>query len=144
VTYFDQNAAPLKDSNGDLITSPFPANFSSTSQTIKAVLTNNSALGCFDETTIEFIVDDSPSAFSVPAALTTACDDELNPVNQDGKFAFDTALSYYSRRSNRNEDSYFDQNGTKLDSPLPNPFVTGTQNISVSVENPMQSVLQQQ
>jgi hypothetical protein len=65
------------------------ANFSSTSQTIKAVLTNNSALGCFDETTIEFIVDDSPSAFSVPAALT-ACD-ELNPVNQDGKFAFDTA-----------------------------------------------------
>jgi hypothetical protein len=30
--------------------------------------------------------------------------------------------------------SYFDQNGTKLDSPLPNPFVTGTQNISVSVE----------
>jgi hypothetical protein len=92
VTYFDQNAAPLKDSNGVLITSPFPANFSSTSQTIKAVLTNNSALGCFDETTIEFIVDDSPSAFSVPAALTTACDDELNPVNQDGKFAFDTAL----------------------------------------------------
>jgi hypothetical protein len=41
--------------------------------------------------------------------------------------------------------SYFDQNGTKLDSPLPNPFVTGTQNISVSVENQeMQSVLQQQ
>jgi hypothetical protein len=89
VTYFDQNA-PLKDSNGDLITSPFPAN-SSTSQTIKAVLTNNSALGCFDETTIEFIVDDSPSAFSF-LQPTTACDDELNPVNQDGKFAFDTAL----------------------------------------------------
>jgi hypothetical protein len=86
VTYFDQNA-PLKDSNGDLITSPFPAN-SSTSQTIKAVLTNNSALGCFDETTIEFIVDDSPSAFSF-LQPTTACDDELNPVNQDGKFAFD-------------------------------------------------------
>jgi hypothetical protein len=40
--------------------------------------------------------------------------------------------------------SYFDQNGTKLDSPLPNPFVTGTQNISVSVETQMQSVLQQQ
>jgi hypothetical protein len=58
-------------------------------------LTNNSALGCFDETTIEFI-DDSPSAFSVPCSK--ACDDELNPVNQDGKFAFDTAIrSYYSR-----------------------------------------------
>jgi hypothetical protein len=36
--------------------------------------------------------------------------------------------------------SYFDQNGTKLDSPLPNPFVTGTQNISVSVENPGNSL----
>jgi hypothetical protein len=36
--------------------------------------------------------------------------------------------------------SYFDQNGTKLDSPLPNPFVTGTQNISVSVENPGNAV----
>jgi hypothetical protein len=35
--------------------------------------------------------------------------------------------------------SYFDQNGTK-DSPLPNPFVTGTQNISVSVENPGNAV----
>jgi hypothetical protein len=53
-------------------------------------LTNNSALGCFDETTIEFIVDDSPSAFSVPAALTKRV--MTNPVNQDGKFAFDTAL----------------------------------------------------
>jgi hypothetical protein len=71
-------------------------------------LTNNSALGCFDETTIEFIVDDSPSAFSVPAALTTACDDELNPVNQDGKFAFDTALIEATiLGSNRNEDQLF-------------------------------------
>jgi hypothetical protein len=99
-------------------------------------LTNNSALGCFDETTIEFIVDDSPSAFSVPAALTTACDDELNPVNQDGKFAFDTALIEATILGGQTgmKISYFDQNGTKLDSPLPNPFVTGTQNISVSVE----------
>ncbi|MFB0909847.1 MAG: T9SS type B sorting domain-containing protein, partial [Flavobacterium sp.] len=137
VTYFDQNAAPLKDSNGVLITSPFPANFSTTSQTIKAVLTNNSTLGCSDETTIAFIVDASPSAFSIPAALTTACDDELNPVDQDGKFAFDTALFEATILGDQTgmTVSYFDQNGTKLDSPLPNPFVTGTQNISVSVEN---------
>jgi hypothetical protein len=120
------------------------SNFSSTSQTIKAVLTNNSALGCFDETTIEFIVDDSPSAF--PSALTTACDDELNPVNQDGKFAFDTALIEATILGGQTgmKISYFDQNGTKLDSPLPNPFVTGTQNISVSVENQKCSLLQQQ
>jgi hypothetical protein len=53
-------------------------------------LTNNSALGCFDETTIEFIVDDSPSAFSIPA-LTTVCDDELNPVTRMASL-LDTAL----------------------------------------------------
>ncbi|MDI1307382.1 MAG: hypothetical protein PSX42_21405, partial [bacterium] len=35
VTYFDQNNNPLKDSNGNLITSPFPASFTTTSQTIK-------------------------------------------------------------------------------------------------------------
>jgi hypothetical protein len=90
--YFDQNA-PLKDSNGDLITSPFPANFSSTSQTIKAVLTIIQFLGCFDETTIEFIVDDSPSAFSIPAALTTVCDDELNPVTRMANLL----LQHYSK-----------------------------------------------
>jgi hypothetical protein len=83
-------------------------------------------------------VDDSPSAFSIPA-LTTVCDD-LNPVNQDGKFAFDTAEATILGGQTGMKVSYFDQNGTKLDSPLPNPFVTGTQNISVSVENPGNAV----
>jgi hypothetical protein len=33
-----------------------------------------------------FIVDDLPEAFPVPAALTTTCDDEIDPLVQDGKY----------------------------------------------------------
>jgi len=32
---------------------------------------------------------------------------------------------------------YFDQNGNSLPSPLPNPFITSTQNVKVIVENPI-------
>uniref|UniRef100_UPI0030CA474D IgGFc-binding protein n=1 Tax=uncultured Flavobacterium sp. TaxID=165435 RepID=UPI0030CA474D len=63
VTYFDQANDPLP--------SPFPNTFATTSQTIKAVVTNNTSLNCFDETTIQFIVDDLPEAFAVPVSLTT-------------------------------------------------------------------------
>jgi gliding motility-associated-like protein len=138
VTYFDQNNNPLKDSNGILISSPFPVSFTTASQTIKAVVTNNSALQCFDETTIEFIVDDLPVAFAIPVALTTACDDEPNPLDQDGKFAFDTATFEATILGGQTGMivKYIDKNGNLLPSPLPNPFITETQNVIVTVENP--------
>ena len=137
VTYFDQNNNPLKDSNGNLVTSPFPASFTTTSQTIKAVLTNNYSLHCSNETTIKFITDDLPEAFAVPASLTTTCDDEPNPLNQDGKFAFDTATfeAFILKGQTGMMVNYFDKNGYPLSSPLPNPFVTATQNILVTVTN---------
>ena len=47
VTYFDQANNPLKDANGVSISSPFPANFTSKSQTIKAVVTNNTTTTLF-------------------------------------------------------------------------------------------------
>jgi hypothetical protein len=72
-----------------LIKSPFPSTFT-TFQTIKAVV-KNTAQSCFDETTIQFIVDDLPEAFPVPVALTTTCDDEIDPLVQDGKYPFDTS-----------------------------------------------------
>ncbi|MDO8336083.1 MAG: hypothetical protein Q7T74_04890, partial [Candidatus Saccharibacteria bacterium] len=127
VTYFDAANNPLKDANGVLITSPFPATFTTASQTIKAVVTNNTAQKCFDETTITFIVDDLPEAFAVPVALTTTCDDELDPLAQDGKFAFDTS-SFQSTILGTQTGmtvKYFDGNGNSLPSPLQNPFVTG-------------------
>ena len=139
VTYFDAANSPLKDANGILITSPFPATFTTKSQTIKAVVTNNSALKCFDETLIVFTVDDLPEAFPIPVNLTTVCDDEINPLNQDGKFAFDTSTFEATILGGQTGMTvkYFDNNGNPLSSPLPNPFITGTQNITVIVENPI-------
>ena len=139
VTYFDALNNPLKDSNGVVITSPFPRAFSTKSQIIKAVVTNNTTLKCYDETTIQFIVDDLPEAFPIPAPLISVCDDELDPMTQDGKFAFDTS-SFESTILGGQIGmtvKYFDQGGASLSSPLPNPFTTGTQNIKVIVENPI-------
>ncbi|MBC7847347.1 MAG: T9SS type B sorting domain-containing protein [Flavobacterium sp.] len=142
VTYFDQANNPLKDANGVLISSPFPATFASTSQTIKAVVTNNTPQLCFDEVTIQFIVDDSPVAFAVPSSLTTSCDDEPNPIDQDGKFAFDTSTfeTTILRGQTGMIVKYYDQNNVLLPSPLPNPFITNTQNITVNVQNPLNTI----
>ncbi|HQK39170.1 MAG TPA: T9SS type B sorting domain-containing protein [Flavobacterium alvei] len=139
VTYFDQANNLLKDANGILIKSPFPATFTSTSQTIKAVVTNNSPQHCYDETNILFIVDQSPVAFAVPSNLTTTCDDEPNPIDQDGKFAFDTATFESTILGGQTGMivKYYDQNNMLLPSPLPNPFVTNTQNITAQVQNPL-------
>ena len=142
VTYFDQANNPLKDANGALITSPFPGNFTSTSQSIKAVVTNNTPQHCFDETLITFIVDVSPQAFSVPSTLTTTCDDEANPIDQDGKYAFDTSTFGTTILGGQTGMivQYYDQNNVLLPSPLPNPFLTNTQNISVKVINPINTI----
>jgi gliding motility-associated-like protein len=139
VTYFDQNNSPLKDTNGITITSPFPSNFKTKSQTIKAVVTNNSTLKCFDETLITFTVDDLPEAFTIPLALTSTCDDEPDPLNQDGNFAFDTSLIQATILGTQSGllVNYYDQNGNPLPSPLPNPFITGTQDVTATVINPL-------
>lgn len=142
VTYFDQTNTPLKDANGVLISSPFPATFTSTSQTIKAVVTNNTPQQCFDETLIRFIVDDSPVASAVSSTLTTTCDDEPNPMDQDGKFAFNTSTFETTILGGQTGMivEYYDQNNALLPSPLPNPFFTNTQNITVKVINPSNSI----
>lgn len=137
-SYFDQNNNPLKDANGQLITSPFPATFTTNSQIIKAVVTNNSTAACFDQTTIQFTVDKSPSANTVPSALTTVCDDEPDPLKQDGKYAFNTSTFETIILGGQTGFivQYFDASGNSLPSPLPNPFLTSSQNITVKVINP--------
>ncbi len=142
VTYFDQANTPLKDANGVLITSPFPANFTSTSQTIKAVVTNNTPQQCFDEVLIPFIVGVTPVAFAVTSSLTTTCDDEPNPLDQDGKFAFDSSTFETTILGGQTGMivEYYDQNNILLSSPLPNPFVTNSQNITVKVVNPINPI----
>ncbi len=139
VRYLDLNDNPLKDANGTLITSPFPSTFSSATQTIKAIVSNNTSQQCFDETTISFYVDAIPTATPIPTTLTTICDDEVDPANQDGKFGFDTSTFESTILAGQTGMTvkYYDQNNTLLPSPLPNPFVTGTQNITVAIENPI-------
>jgi hypothetical protein len=61
--------------------------------------------------------------------LTTTCDDEIDPLVQDGKYPFNTS-SFDATILNGQTGmtvKYFAQNGSPLPSPLPNPFVTGTQ-----------------
>lgn len=88
---------------------------------------------------MQFVVDDLPEAFPVSAALTTVCDDEMDPSTQDGKYAFDT--SGFQNRILGGQTgmmvSYFDENNNPLPSPLPNPFFTGTQQVRVEVVNPL-------
>jgi gliding motility-associated-like protein len=131
VSYFDQNNSPLP--------SPLPNPFLTGSQTLKVVVTNNTAKACSFNTTLKFIVDDLPEAFPVSTSLTTVCDDETNPALQDGKYPFDTSSFQVTILGGQTgmTVNYFDGYNNVLPSPLPNPFVTDTQNIKVEVVNPI-------
>jgi gliding motility-associated-like protein len=130
VTYFDSNNNPLP--------SPLPNPFVTNSQTLKVTITNNTTEACSYTTTIPFVVDDLPEAFPIAIGLTTVCDDEANPMQQDGKYAFDSSSFQTTILGGQMGMlvSYFDKNNVLLPSPLPNPFVTSTQNIRVEVVNP--------
>ena len=129
VTYFDQTGSTLQ--------SPFPPSFTTKSQTIKAVVTNNTTLKCYDETLITFTVDDLPEAFPIPVSLTTICDDEVDPLDQDGKFTFDTSTFEATILGSQTMTvTYTLQDGTVLSTLAPS-FTTGTQDVIVKVTNPI-------
>ncbi|WP_310379037.1 T9SS type B sorting domain-containing protein [Flavobacterium sp.] len=129
VTYFDQNNV--------LLSSPLPNPFNTTSQTLKVVVTKNTPTACSFETTLQFVVDDLPEAFPISVNATTICDEEANPVQQDGRYAFDTTAFQNTILGTQTGMvvKYFDQNNNPISSPLPNPFVTATQNVRVEVIN---------
>lgn len=131
VNYFDQNNISLS--------SPLPNPFLTASQLVKVVVTNNTATGCDFETTIKFVVDDLPEAFPIPLNLIQVCDDELVPTLQDGKFSFDTTTFQNTILGSQTGMivTYFDGNNVPLSSPLHNPFVTASQNITVKITNPI-------
>lgn len=142
VTYFDSSNNPLRDSNNNLITSPFPATFSSTSQTIRAVVTNTTPQACWYDTTIQFIVDKSPIDYTIPTSLTTICDDETDPALQNGQFDFTTSQAIHDivtfNQPSGMVFEYYDENNVLLSTPLPNPLpVTLTKNIKIVVYNPI-------
>ena len=128
-----------KDQNNNPLPSPLPNPFNTVSQTLSVRITNNSTTACFFDSTIQFIVDDLPEAFAIPTTLTNVCDDEANPINQNGLFSFDTSTFQNTILGTQTgmTVNYFDANNNPLPSPLPNPFTTTTQNIRVEVINPI-------
>lgn len=129
IRYFDTNNIQLP--------APLPNPFLTNSQTITIRVSNNRVAGgsCYDETTLEFIVDAQPIAHSVLDLI--ACDD--GPDDTDGLHAFDTSLIEYTLLNGQSgmEVHYFAENGTELPSPLPNPFTTSSQTITAYVVNPL-------
>jgi gliding motility-associated-like protein len=142
VTYFDAANNPLRDSNNNLIKSPFPATFLSKSQTIRAVVTNTTPQACWQDTTIQFIVDKSPVDFTIPVNLTTACDDEKDPALQNGQLNFTNSQAIHDivtlGQPTGMVYEYYDENNVLLSTPLPNPLtVSLTKNIKIVVYNPL-------
>lgn len=130
VSYLDQNNV--------LLPSPLPNPFITASQIVKVIVTNNTATSCSYNSTIKFVVDDLPEVFSIDPGLTTVCDDESDPLLQDGNYAFDTS-SFESILLGSQIGmvvKYYDANNNLLPSPLPNPFLTTSQNVKVEVINP--------
>ncbi|MEO9571149.1 MAG: T9SS type B sorting domain-containing protein [Polaribacter sp.] len=72
----------------------------------------------------------------VPIANVVTIDPECDN-DRDGFFAFDTSNIQNTIIGNQTDVtvSYYDESGTKLSSPLPNPFVTKSQKITARVEN---------
>jgi len=134
VSYFDQNNNSLP--------SPLPNPFVTASQTLKVTVTNSTMKACSFDSTIQFVVDDLPEAFPVPTALTTVCDDEADPSLQDGNYAFDTSSFQTTILKGQTgmKVNYYDANNNPLPSPLPNPFLTGTQNVKAEVVNPLNTI----
>jgi len=126
VTYFDAANNPLKDANGVLIVSPFPATFTTTSQIIKAVVTNTTTQKCFDETLIEFKVDKMPTATLPFTDIRIECDNEDNPLNQNGVFKFITPNLESDILGTQTNVSitYFDDLGNPLLDILGNPIIS--------------------
>lgn len=131
VSYTDSSGMPI------VMTNPYLT----TSQTINATVSNTFGEQCDFTTTIQFIVDDLPEAFPIDAALTTACDDEADPIIQNGIYPFDTS-SFQSTILGSQTGmivKYYDAFGNLLSSPLPNPFLSASQTLLVEVSNSINS-----
>lgn len=130
--------------NGASLPSPLPNPFAVTGTETVTIRVNNNTTQtggapCYDEVTLQFIVDDLPEAFPIATSLTTVCDDEATPIDQNGMYDFDTSTFEAAILGSQTGLNvyYFDQNNNPLPSPLPNPFTTATQNVRVVVENPI-------
>ncbi|PHS08081.1 MAG: hypothetical protein COA88_07245 [Kordia sp.] len=127
------------DENGNILPNPLPNPFTTATQAITVRVENTTSQDidgvCFDETTINFVVQAAAVANSVPDF--NVCDD-----NGDGLFAFDTSSIEATVLNGQTGMvvAYYDANGAVLASPLPNPFTTATQTVTVKVENVLSAI----
>ncbi|MDP6922700.1 MAG: T9SS type B sorting domain-containing protein, partial [Lutibacter sp.] len=132
------------DENNVLIGNTLPAIFETGSQTITVRVENNTAQQCTDETTLEFIVDNSPEVYEVLIPLQ--CDDGLSDT--DGYSEFDTTHIIQTLLTNPDTNAmqslddysvsfnFIDDNGVSQNTnQLPNPFNSNTQSVVATVTN---------
>ncbi|WP_158655312.1 T9SS type B sorting domain-containing protein [Flavivirga eckloniae] len=144
VSYFDALGNQLTDYNSTPISSPFPNTFLSSSQTITVRVTNNNTSApdgpCYDETTIEFKIDEQPIANPIPPL--TVCDGDAGDIDDDGTYPFiTTTFSSTILGTQSGMEIYFDyidENGNLVtnSTSLPNPLISESQTITVEVVNP--------
>ncbi|WP_242158287.1 T9SS type B sorting domain-containing protein [Aestuariivivens sediminis] len=145
ITYWDANGNPLKDANGNDVVSPIPSPLLMATQIITLRVTNNLTQDpdgpCYDETVLEFIIDEQP--IINPVAPQVVCDGSSGDMDNDGFFAFDTSsFEGIIRGAQTGMDiiyDYIDENGVLVTDAitLPNPLFSETQSIMVKVVNPM-------
>ena len=137
VTYFNEDGSQIQN---------FGPVFETASQTITIKverdpsypnITNPDGL-CYDETTLEFIVDDTPEIF--PVTIQDQCDDGED--DSDGFSEFDTSNLISSLMGNQSLDDYSisfeytDEEGNLLTSnELRNPFNTNSQTVIATITN---------
>ena len=133
VTYYDTTGTVIN---------PIPTFTVNTTQTITVRVTNNLTQAtdgpCYDEETITFIVDKLPQIFTIPSVQLNKCDDESDPALQNGSYPFDTTNfeSILLGAQTGMNISFTLQNGQVL-AHLPTTFNTVTQNVLVTISNPL-------
>lgn len=126
------------DNLGNLLSSPLPNPFMTSTQDMTARVINSNSQdsggACFDETIISFTVEDAAVAHTVSDIIE--CDNDT-----DGLYAFDTSTIETQVLNGQTgmTVSYFDESGVILPNPLPNPFLSETQSITIRVENALSS-----
>mgnify|MGYP000509984593 CR=1 FL=1 len=133
-------------------TATLPNPFLSISQTVDIKIEVASALSginnpdglCFDTTTLEFVVNDSPEAY--PVTVPAHCDDGLDDTDEFSEFDTSELLNTLLTNPVTNVTqsltdykvsfSYTDDKGvSQTTATLPNPFNTKTQTVTATVTN---------
>ena len=142
ITYFNEDGTEIPAAS-------FAPTFETTSQTVTIRverdpsypnISNPDGL-CYDETTLEFIVDDTPEIN--PVVIAPHCDGDDGNDDRDGFDQFDTStLTADLLGPNQSLDDYeisflyTDEDGNLLSAPeLRNPFNTKTQTVVVTLTN---------